>query len=250
MKEIRSTTDIHSTPEKVWGVLTDFGAYPQWNPFITKAGGALEPGEQLELQLEPPGSHPRMLRPTLLEADPTRELRWHGRLGVLRLLEAYHTVSIVPKGGNRTHVIARTTFSGPIVALFEVAYQFAISGVGVAGAAALLYTAPVIVTILARVVLGEALTAGRLALAVVVMAGVALTVHGGSNAGADVTGTKLAAGVAGGLLAAVSYAATTLLGRWATPRYGVFPGVLLPLAGGAGILAAVVALIAVASPLG
>jgi len=29
------------------GVLTDFGAYPQWNPFITKAVGALEPGEQL-----------------------------------------------------------------------------------------------------------------------------------------------------------------------------------------------------------
>ncbi len=118
MKEIRTTTDIHSTPEKVWGVLTDFGAYPQWNPFITKAGGALEPGELLELQLEPPGSHPRMLRPTLLEADPTRELRWHGRLGFLGLLEAYHTVSIVPKGNNRTHVIARTTFSGPIVGFY------------------------------------------------------------------------------------------------------------------------------------
>ena len=118
MKEIRTTTDIHSTPEKVWGVLTDFGAYPQWNPFITKAGGALEPGEQLELQLEPPGSHPRMLRPTLLEADPTRELRWHGRLGFVGLLEAYHTVSIIPKGTNRTHVIARTTFSGPIVAFY------------------------------------------------------------------------------------------------------------------------------------
>ncbi len=140
-------------------------------------------------------------------------------------------------------------FGGAMVALFEVAYQFAISGVGVAGAAALLYTAPVIVTILARVVLGEALTAGRLALAVVVMAGVALTVHGGSNAGAEVTGTKLAAGVAGGLLAAVSYAATTLLGRWATPRYGVFRVLLLELVGGTVILAAVLPLIGLASPL-
>src|SRR5213079_2588110 len=34
---------------------------------------------------------------------------------------------------------------GLLVALFEVAYQFAIAGAGVAGAAALLYTAPVIV---------------------------------------------------------------------------------------------------------
>src|SRR5256885_660536 len=37
---------------------------------------------------------------------------------------------------------------GFLVALFEVAYQFAIAGVGVAGAAALLYTAPVLVAVL------------------------------------------------------------------------------------------------------
>jgi hypothetical protein len=118
MKEIRTTADIHSTPEKVWAVLTDFGAYSQWNPFITKASGALQPGEPLQLQLEPPGSHPRALQPTLLEADPGRELRWHGRLGFLGLLEAYHTVSLVNKGTNRTHVIARTTFTGPFVGFY------------------------------------------------------------------------------------------------------------------------------------
>src|SRR2546425_5297758 len=73
---------------------------------------------------------------------------------------------------------------GFLVALFEIAYQFAIAGVGVAGAAALLYTAPVLVAVLARVLLNEALTVTRLLLALVVMAGVALPVGGGSNAGA------------------------------------------------------------------
>src|SRR5207247_1197861 len=53
---------------------------------------------------------------------------------------------------------------GALVALFEVAYQFAIAGAGVAGAAAMLYTAPVIVAILARWVLKEALTPVRLLL--------------------------------------------------------------------------------------
>ncbi len=47
---------------------------------------------------------------------------------------------------------------GALVALFEVAYQFAISGAGVAGAAALLYTAPVLVALLAKPLLGERLT--------------------------------------------------------------------------------------------
>src|SRR5256885_16978345 len=70
---------------------------------------------------------------------------------------------------------------GAMVALFEIAYQFAIGGVGVAGAAALLYTAPVIVAVLARVVLKEALTPTRVALAVSGMVGGALNGTGGRN---------------------------------------------------------------------
>src|SRR5438132_5188459 len=42
---------------------------------------------------------------------------------------------------------------GALVALFEIAYQFAIAGAGVAGAAAMLYTARVIVAVLARAIL-------------------------------------------------------------------------------------------------
>src|SRR5256885_14818698 len=73
---------------------------------------------------------------------------------------------------------------GFLVALFEVAYQFAIAGAGVAGAAALLYTAPVIVALLARVLLKEALTVPRVLLALLVMAGAARSLSRGSNAGA------------------------------------------------------------------
>jgi DME family drug/metabolite transporter len=121
---------------------------------------------------------------------------------------------------------------GALVALFEIAYQFAIAGVGVAGAAALLYTAPVIVAVLARVILKEALTPLRVALAVIVMAGVALTVTGGSNAGAEAARTGVAAGIAGGLLSALSYAFTTLMARYAVPRYGVVRVLFLEALGG------------------
>jgi len=121
---------------------------------------------------------------------------------------------------------------GALVALFEIAYQFAIAGVGVAGAAALLYTAPVIVAVLARVILKEALTPLRVALAVMVMVGVALTVTGGSNAGAEAARTGVAAGIAGGLLSALSYAFTTLMARYAVPRYGVVRVLFLEALGG------------------
>jgi DME family drug/metabolite transporter len=129
---------------------------------------------------------------------------------------------------------------GLFVALFEVAFQFAIAGVGVAPAVALLYTAPVMVAVLARIMLGEALTVGRLVLAILVMIGVAMTVSGalGETPGeAAGTATRLA-GILGGLLAAASFAGTTILARWAVPRYGTVRVLFLELVGGTLILAA------------
>src|SRR5947208_1488791 len=131
---------------------------------------------------------------------------------------------------------------GVLVALFEVAYQFAIAGAGVAGAAAMLYTAPVIVAILARLILKEALTPVRLLLSLLVMAGVALTVTGGSNAGAEAARLALRAGLAGGLLSAVSYALTTLMACFAVPLYGSVPLLFLEAIGGVVILGIVLTL--------
>jgi DME family drug/metabolite transporter len=123
---------------------------------------------------------------------------------------------------------------GVLVALFEVAYQFGIAGTGVAGAAALLYIAPVLVAVLAKPILGEKLTALRIVLALVVMAGAALTVQGGSHGAgtAAIPLPSLVAGVAGGLLAMLSYAGTTLLARYAVPRYGALQVLFLEMAGG------------------
>ncbi|HJQ66550.1 MAG TPA: DMT family transporter [Gemmatimonadales bacterium] len=127
---------------------------------------------------------------------------------------------------------------GALVALFEVAYQFAISGTGVAGAAALLYTAPVLVAVLAKPLLGERLTLLRLVLAVVVMTGAVLAVLGGSRHGVAIA-TTLRAGVFGGALAAVSYVGTTLLARFAVPRYGPMRVLFLEILGGIIILGVV-----------
>src|SRR6266480_7781493 len=105
---------------------------------------------------------------------------------------------------DRRGILAVGLGGGALVALFEVAYQFGIAGTGVAGAAALLYIAPVLVAILAKPLLGEKLTALRVVLALVVMAGAALTVQGGSHgAGAGAAAIPLPSliqGVAGGLL--------------------------------------------------
>lgn len=109
---------------------------------------------------------------------------------------------------------------GLFVALFEVAFQYAIAGVGIAGAVALLYTAPTMVAILANRLLGEKLTAVRVALALVVMVGVYMTVNGHAQPPAELAGANRLTGLIGGLLAAASFAGQTLVARWAVPRYG------------------------------
>src|SRR5260370_7493651 len=65
---------------------------------------------------------------------------------------------------------------GVMVAMFELGYQYAIAGAGVAGAAGLLYTAPVIVALLAKPLLGEKITPVGLPLPLPVMFAATLTI--------------------------------------------------------------------------
>lgn len=133
---------------------------------------------------------------------------------------------------------------GALVALFEVAYQFGIAGAGVAGAAALLYLAPVVVAVLAQPLLGERLTALKLGLALVVMVGATLTVRGTTREAfiGDAPLPSVVVGVVGGLLAAASYAGTTILARWAVPRYGTLKVLFWEITGGTVILGVILPL--------
>ena len=44
MRAISAAVDIAATPRRVWAVLADLDAYPQWNPFIRSASGQLAEG--------------------------------------------------------------------------------------------------------------------------------------------------------------------------------------------------------------
>lgn len=117
MKEIRTTADIHATPQRVWEALADLSAYKDWNPYITRAGGGLEVGATLDLRLEAPGGPALAVRPVLLEAEAPRELRWLWAKGFSGICDTEQCFTIVPKGENRTHVIHRVTCTGLALSL-------------------------------------------------------------------------------------------------------------------------------------
>ncbi len=54
MRRVQSEITINATPGQVWAVLTDFAAYPDWNPFISRIEGSLEVGRKLTVRLQPP----------------------------------------------------------------------------------------------------------------------------------------------------------------------------------------------------
>ena len=167
---------------------------------------------------------------------------WRVLLGVIALalwgLFTYRGLFTVDRKG----LLVVGLGGGALVAIFEVGYQFGIFNAGIAGAAALLYLAPVMVALIAKPILGEPITLVRIVLAVVVVAGAVMTVMGGSS-NQSANDVSLLLGVIGGLLAAASYTGTTVLARWAVPRYGISKVLFLELLGGIVLLAVVLPLL-------
>src|SRR4029453_4295080 len=95
-RRLRTEIEIQASPDRVWEALTDFAAYPDWNPFIVQATGQPVPGSRLELQMRLPGRRPMAFRPEVLEAAPARRLRWLGRLLVPGLFAGDHTFALDP----------------------------------------------------------------------------------------------------------------------------------------------------------
>jgi len=106
---------IDAPPERVWAVLTDLAAYPEWNPFIRHIQGELRVGGKLEVRIQPPGGAGMTFRPTVLAVDAGQELRWLVRLLRPGLHDGEHALRIEALGGGRSRFVQSETFSGLLV---------------------------------------------------------------------------------------------------------------------------------------
>lgn len=112
MKELNYEVEINASAERVWRVLTEFSQFPQWNPFIQRASGQPTAGAQLEVTLQPSGTRGATTRPTVLKAEPNRELRWIGRWLVPGLLDDELIFTIEPLDAERVRFTQREIFTG------------------------------------------------------------------------------------------------------------------------------------------
>ncbi len=114
-KHLSAAIEIEARAERVWDVLTDFAAYPQWNPFIRQVTGTLATGARLAVRITPPGGRGMTFRPTVLAATPDRELRWLGRTLVPGLFDGEHSFRLEPLGADRVRLVQAERFSGLLV---------------------------------------------------------------------------------------------------------------------------------------
>jgi drug/metabolite transporter, DME family len=117
---------------------------------------------------------------------------------------------------------------GAIVAIFQLAYQMSMASVGVPATVALLYLAPALVVASSPFLLGERLSPGKAALALVSVGGVWLTVLGAR--GVDVELTR--AGVLWGIACGTFYAAYTLFGKFYSRSHGAIQALFWSTVGG------------------
>lgn len=117
MSEIVTQVEIDATAERVWEVLTNFAAYHEWNSVFWPEKGEVKSGAELRVCIQMPGWLKITFRPTVLKAEPCRELSWIGRLPI-RLLEGKHSFTIVPLERNRVRFVHREVYAGILVPIY------------------------------------------------------------------------------------------------------------------------------------
>lgn len=114
---LRTEIEIAATADRVWEVLTDFAAFPRWNPFIRRIDGVLAPRARLEVRIQPPGGRAMTFRPTVLRVEPPRLLSWRGRTLIPGLFDGEHLFAIEPLLHDRVRFMHGEDFRGLLVPL-------------------------------------------------------------------------------------------------------------------------------------
>ena len=109
---LHTEIEIDASPDQVWQVLTDRGAYPEWNPFIVSSTGELKVGSTITNVLKDTNGKDTEFTPELLAVEPGKELRWIGKIGFGGVFDGEHSFRIEPLDGGRSRLIQEEKFNG------------------------------------------------------------------------------------------------------------------------------------------
>jgi len=106
MSHVRTIVTIAAPPARVWAVLTDFAAYPRWNPVISRVRTELRVGAGIRFRIKIEGTPEIGLAARIVRCDPGRELAWRGGAPLVPALawgEHYFRLAPAGDGTEFTH---------------------------------------------------------------------------------------------------------------------------------------------------
>ena len=114
MCKIQTEIKIKAPVEKVWETLMDFGAYSEWNPFLTHIEQIGEKNLRIEMTS---GKSKMIFKPVIIKINPHKEFRWRGKLwGIPGIFTGEHYFLLV-KEEKETRFIQGESFSGLLLLL-------------------------------------------------------------------------------------------------------------------------------------
>src|SRR5688572_9571521 len=99
MIRIETSLLLSAPPGRVWQVLTDFAAFPEWNPLVLRIEGEARAGSRLRLLIaQPDGSAVRRrLSARIDEWRPGERLGWTG--GPWPIFRGHHWFDLTARDG-------------------------------------------------------------------------------------------------------------------------------------------------------
>jgi uncharacterized protein YndB with AHSA1/START domain len=115
MRSYEATSFIDATPERVWPVLTDVAAWPDWGSGVTKVDGRLALGEKLAITVEANPGRAFPVKVVALLAPERMVFRGGMPLGIF---VGQRTYTLVPEGSG-TRFTMRESYTGPLAGLIS-----------------------------------------------------------------------------------------------------------------------------------
>ena len=114
MKQFQASATINASPDAVWSILTDAGAYPGFDPYCDRIEGEIAPGQKIKAfsKLSPGRAFPV----TVTEFEPGKRMVWSGGMS-LGLFKGERTFSLSAGENGTVQFDMREVFSGPMLAL-------------------------------------------------------------------------------------------------------------------------------------
>ncbi len=107
---IRTAVEIDAPQDKVYAVLADLEAYPEWNPYHRKVEGKFEEGSDMTIHVKRPDGKEVKVPPHMMSIVENEEIVWGG--GIKGIFYGVHSFLLETQPNGKTLLKHNEDFSG------------------------------------------------------------------------------------------------------------------------------------------